>query len=143
YLVERGCCECAHVGQCGDEALEIGHDHAHLGLLQHDLRQPHPVRRAWMLPGQVVASGDVEPLQQALGIAVDGCPVVGGGADHGAEVSESSNSMLTPSSLAPEISIASASSLPVSGGSRLPRSMSDAQAASPGTSRWPSKRRSS
>src|SRR5690606_7871065 len=40
------------------------------GLLQHDLRNPHPIGRGGVLPGQVVAAVLVEPGQQARGEVV-------------------------------------------------------------------------
>jgi hypothetical protein len=47
------------------EPLEVRDDRGYLGLLQHDFRQPDPIGAAWVLPGQVVATMVVEPVQQA------------------------------------------------------------------------------
>ncbi|MNV83561.1 hypothetical protein D3C71_1773770 [compost metagenome] len=49
------------------EAQEVGDDRDHLGLLQHDFRQPYPVRRTRMLPGQIVAAVLVEPGEELAG----------------------------------------------------------------------------
>ena len=48
------------------ESLVVGQDGLHLGLLQHDLGNPYPVRRAWVLPGQVLAPIFAPPFQQTL-----------------------------------------------------------------------------
>src|SRR5690606_2684267 len=67
-------------GRGGGEAGEVGHHRGHLGLLQHDLRQPHPVGGDVPLPGQVLAAVVVEPAEQAAGeLAVAGSGGPGGG----------------------------------------------------------------
>ena len=52
--------------QGGHEPVEVVEHGADLGLLQHDLRHPHPVRRDALLPGQVVAAMAVVPVQHRL-----------------------------------------------------------------------------
>src|SRR3546814_10757562 len=86
-----------YVGQRGDEAFEIRHHHAHLGLLQHDLRQPYAVGRARVLPGKVVAAGDVEPGQQSVGERV-----VGAMTGHGASSPGSDGSSIVTSTRSEE-----------------------------------------
>ena len=73
YLVEVGVRQRADVGKAGDEALEVRHDRAHLGLLQHDLRDPDPIGRTFLLPRQVLAAVDVPPGEQPAGERVGGC----------------------------------------------------------------------
>src|SRR5450830_105316 len=53
--------------QGGHEAVEVIEHGADLGLLQHDLRDPHPVGRDALLPGQVMATVAVVPVQYRLG----------------------------------------------------------------------------
>ncbi len=52
--------------QRGHETVEIVEHSADLSLLQHDLRDPHPVRRDALLPGQVMATVAVVPIQHRL-----------------------------------------------------------------------------
>ena len=66
-LVGTGRGQVGQGGKAFDEALEIADDGGDLGLLQHHLRQPHPVGRSRLLPGQVVAAVLVEPGQQGRG----------------------------------------------------------------------------
>ncbi len=47
------------------KALEVGNHCLHLSLLEHYLRYPHTVRVDPLLPRQVVASVDVEPVENA------------------------------------------------------------------------------
>ncbi len=49
--------------QRGHEPVEVVEHGAHLGLLQHDLRNPHPVGCDALLPGQVMATVAVVPIQ--------------------------------------------------------------------------------
>jgi len=49
--------------QRGHEPVEVVQHGADLGLLQHDFRDPHPVRGDALLPGQVVAAMVVIPVQ--------------------------------------------------------------------------------
>ena len=44
------------IGEAFHEPLEIAKNGRNLGLLQHDLGHPHPVRRAVLLPGQIMAA---------------------------------------------------------------------------------------
>src|SRR5699024_3130656 len=46
------------------KTFKIIDDRRHLGLLQHDFRNPDPIGAAWMLPRQVMAAILVEPSQQ-------------------------------------------------------------------------------
>ncbi len=71
----------SQVGQGGeglDEAQEVRNHRRHLGLLQHDLRQPYPVRRTRMLPRQVVAAVLIEPGKQLVGEGGHGWRHAGG-----------------------------------------------------------------
>ena len=52
-----------HAGQGLHEAVEVIQHGADLGLLQHDLRHPYPIRGDALLPGQVVATVLVIPVQ--------------------------------------------------------------------------------
>ncbi|MNP15218.1 hypothetical protein D3C76_1075660 [compost metagenome] len=45
------------------EPVEVIQHGADLGLLQHDFRDPHPIRGDALLPGQVVTAVAVEPFQ--------------------------------------------------------------------------------
>src|SRR5690606_16867036 len=88
--------------------------HPHLGLLQHDFRQPYPVGRARVLPGQVVAAAGAEPGEQAAGEAVR-CVLL-----HcfpPSLAASSSKVMSTPCRLAPATSISGTVTRPSSGGS--------------------------
>src|SRR5690606_11262166 len=67
HIIQRSRSQSAHVPKAGHEALEVGNNHAHLRLLQHDLGNPHPIRCGRVLPGQVVAAMPVEPGEQPLG----------------------------------------------------------------------------
>jgi len=60
--VRRG--QVRHGGKTGQKALEIREDDGNLGLLEHDLRDPHPIGSRVPLPGQVLAAMPVEPGQQ-------------------------------------------------------------------------------
>jgi len=44
-------------------------------LLEHDFREPNPVRRPILLPRQVLSSFPIKPFKQALteGISVESC----------------------------------------------------------------------
>ena len=55
------------VGEARHEALIIGNDRAHLRLLQHDFRDPHPVGAALALPGQVMTARARVPGEQRGG----------------------------------------------------------------------------
>ena len=67
HLVEIGLRQARHIREPRKEPCEVGDDRAHLGLLQHDLRHPDPVRRALVLPGEVLAAVDVPPGEEAMG----------------------------------------------------------------------------
>ena len=46
HFIDRRRGERRHVGEARHEALVVRDDGGHLGLLQHDLRHPHPIGRA-------------------------------------------------------------------------------------------------
>ena len=50
-----------------EEALVIGNDGAHLGLLQHHLGQPDPIGVTVVLPGQIMPAEALLPGDDALG----------------------------------------------------------------------------
>ena len=52
-----------HVRECADEALKIGDDGVHLGLLQHHLAEPYVVRPTVVPPWQA-ALVSLEPVEQ-------------------------------------------------------------------------------
>ena len=54
-------------GAACEEAGVVGDDRVHLGLLQHDLRQPDAVGVGGVLPGQVVAATVGVPGNQSVG----------------------------------------------------------------------------
>ena len=54
-------------GQPLQEPREIGKDRGHLGLLEHDLRQPDPIGIAGVLPRKVVAAAMCLPCDHAAG----------------------------------------------------------------------------
>ena len=47
------------------EARVIGQHRRDLGLLEHDLRDPHTIRGGVLLPGQVLAAMLIEPVEHA------------------------------------------------------------------------------
>ena len=55
------------VGKARHEALVVRDHRGHLGLLQHDLGDPHPVGRGIHLPRQIVPAVHCEPGEQPLG----------------------------------------------------------------------------
>src|SRR3546814_4138477 len=86
-----------------------------------------------VLPGKVVAAGDVEPGQQSVGERV-----VGAMTGHGASSPGSDGSSIvtsTPSSCAPEISSRGVDRWPDSGGSGEPLAMDDIHAVTSGRDR--------
>ncbi len=64
HCIRLGIRQRLHRGQGRHEALEIGHHRPHLRLLQHDLRHPHPIGRARLLPRQIVPPMFGIPCQQ-------------------------------------------------------------------------------
>ena len=70
HLVELGGCQGRHIGKPTDEAFEVGHHGGDLGLLQHDLGDPHAIGRPRSLPGQILAAVGVPPREQATGEVV-------------------------------------------------------------------------
>ena len=139
HVVERRRRQRGDIRQCRDETLEVGNHHPHLRLLQHDFRQPHPVRRARMLPGQVVAAGDVEPGQQVSrrngrrSLRFRRAPATIG----------SSNSTSTPSSCAPAMSSRGVVRCPDNGGNGEPVASAAVQAVMSAMRKRASKRVSS
>ena len=57
----RGLGKVRHRRELRDETLEIGDHDRDLRLLQHDLRDPDPVRRRVALPGQILAPVPIAP----------------------------------------------------------------------------------
>ena len=49
--------QAGNIGKAGQKTLVIRDHRRHLGLLQHDFRQPDAVRIARVLPGQVMSAG--------------------------------------------------------------------------------------
>ena len=70
-IIQRRGGQGLHIREALQEALEIAQHRADLGLLQHDLRQPHAVRVTHALPWQVVAPllalPGHEPIRQDRG----------------------------------------------------------------------------
>src|SRR5687767_14232224 len=66
FIVGRGG-QRLHLGKTLHEPLVIRNDGCHLGLLQHDFRDPDAIRRDLLLPGQVLAAGHIEPAEQGGG----------------------------------------------------------------------------
>src|SRR5690606_32923348 len=64
YLVEGRGGQVRDLRKRFHEAQVIGNDGSHLSLLQHDLGDPHAVRVAVLLPGQVLAPVHIEPREQ-------------------------------------------------------------------------------
>ena len=56
--------ESRDIRKARDETLVVGNDRDHLRLLQHDFRDPHSIRRALVLPGQIVAAAPPMPLDE-------------------------------------------------------------------------------
>jgi hypothetical protein len=66
HLIDRRIGQRPHVREALHEALVVGNDGGHLGLLQHDLGNPHPVGAAVLLPGKVVPPVQGVPVDQPL-----------------------------------------------------------------------------
>ena len=64
HLVLGRGCELLNGRILCNETQEIRDHRLHLGLLQHDFRQPHPVGRLVLLPGQVVPTMLFKPGQE-------------------------------------------------------------------------------
>ena len=56
HLVLRSAGKCAHIRESFQKTCVVTQHGAHLGLLQHDFRQPNPVGVAGLLPGEMTAS---------------------------------------------------------------------------------------
>ena len=69
HRVERGGGQRCDIREAVHEALVIGDYGRNLGLLQHDLRDPDPIRRGLVLPRQCVAAVTRVPGDQCLGDA--------------------------------------------------------------------------
>jgi len=67
YVILGGGGEAGKVGKALEEALVIRHDCGDLRLLQHDFRQPDPVRVARALPGKIVTAKRLLPFGHTLG----------------------------------------------------------------------------
>ena len=63
HLVDGGISQCHHIGEACHKTLVIGDHGSDLSLLQHDLRDPDPVRGLLLLPGQGFAAMKLVPLQ--------------------------------------------------------------------------------
>ena len=63
HLVDGGIGQRHHIGEARHKTLVIGDDCSDLSLLQHDLRDPDPVRGLLLLPGQGFAAMKLVPLQ--------------------------------------------------------------------------------
>ena len=66
HVVLRGGGQILNRGVVHHKTFEIRDDGRHLGLLQHNLGHPHAVRRHTLLPGQVLATVQVKPVEYAL-----------------------------------------------------------------------------
>ena len=55
-FIQTGCSQCLNIWKCLQKTRVVAHDRRHLGLLQHDFGQPHPVRVAGVLPRQIMAA---------------------------------------------------------------------------------------
>jgi len=64
HIIEAGIGQGTHIREGLHEAREVGNDRTHLGLLQHDLGDPHAIGVTRVLPGQIVAAVLVEPAQE-------------------------------------------------------------------------------
>ena len=67
HVVQVGRCQGLHIREALQETGVVVAHRDHLGLLQHDLGQPHPVRVARGLPGQVIAPVLLLPAHQPRG----------------------------------------------------------------------------
>ena len=67
HFVEIRLRQSGHVRETRHESIEVAGDRCRLGLLQHDLRDPNPIRSAAMLPRHVLAARAFPPCEQALG----------------------------------------------------------------------------
>src|ERR1700722_12665779 len=67
HLIERRRRERLHICKSRHESLVVRNHRGDLRLLQHDLRDPYPIRRGILLPGQIVPAVNLEPGEQAFG----------------------------------------------------------------------------
>ena len=65
-FVQRGCSQCEHTGKTLQKPIKVNQHRADLGLLEHDLRQPHAVGITVTLPGQVV---DIVTLPMKMAVS--------------------------------------------------------------------------
>src|ERR1700687_3553822 len=70
HIVDRSLGERDDVRKARDETLVVGPDCGHLRLLQHDLGDPDAIRRALLLPGQLMAAAPRMPLDERVGQAL-------------------------------------------------------------------------
>ena len=63
HRVYRGAREAGNIGETQDKTLVVGNHRNHLGLLQHDLRNPDAIRIPIALPGQVMTPMGAVPTQ--------------------------------------------------------------------------------
>ena len=66
HIVQRRRRQRVNVGKACHELLEVGDHRLYLGLLQHDLGNPHRVGGGRVLPGQIPAPVALVPRQQPL-----------------------------------------------------------------------------
>ena len=66
-VIHRCRSERFHVWKALHKGFEVGNNSGHLGLLQHDFRNPHAVWVPVMMPGQVVPAVFVVPGEKLLG----------------------------------------------------------------------------
>jgi hypothetical protein len=71
YRVYRGASQAGNIGEAQDKTLVVGNDRSHLGLLQHDLRNPDAVRIMVTLPGQAMTPMGAVPTQYSAAEAKD------------------------------------------------------------------------
>ena len=71
HRVYRGARQAGNIGEAQDKTLVVGNDRSHLGLLQHDLRNPDAIRIPIALPGQAMAPMGAVPTQYSATEAKD------------------------------------------------------------------------
>src|SRR5690554_2814157 len=75
YLVYRRFCQGVDVRKADHKSLEVGDNGGYLGLLEHDLRDPYPIRVPVIVPRQVMPAVGVVPVQKTPGEAVGHRPI--------------------------------------------------------------------
>ena len=72
HLIQMGSRQRVDIGKSRQKTLVIAQHGDHLGLLQHDFRQPDAVGVARVLPRQIMAAVQPLPIHQTPGKAVHG-----------------------------------------------------------------------